>query len=465
MNYAVILAGGVGSRFWPFSRQLEPKQFMKIIGQASLLQATIQRLKGVVDAPRVYIITNNIYFYEVKAQVAKFKIPDKNIILEPEGKNTAPAVGLCAKLISQIDKDAVLLVLPSDHYIKNIDNFKKAIKKAIACAKKDFLVTLGIKPSTPSTGYGYIKVAGKKNGYIVVDKFLEKPDLNKAKKYFKNKKFFWNSGMFIWKASVFLDETRKYLPKLYANLQLINSVNDIAKVWPKIEAISVDYGIMEHSLQIALIPADFYWTDLGSWDALTEIFPKDKKGNISTADVLNLDSEGVCVFGRGKRLISTIGLKDIVIADTPDALLVCDRSKTQEVKKLVEMMKSSNRKEGQVHLTERRPWGSFTVLQQGTGFKIKLIEIAPGKRLSLQRHKNRAEHWVVVSGTAKVTSGCNVSLVHSNESIYIPKGVKHRLENPGRSAIKIVEVQTGAYLEEDDIERFQDDFKKEYRHD
>ncbi len=463
MNYAVILAGGVGSRFWPFSRSLEPKQFMQIIGQESLLQATIQRLKGVVDPARTYIITNKIYFYEVKAQIAKFRIPDKNIILEPEGKNTAPAAGVCAKLISRLDKEAVLLVLPSDHYIKNIKNFKKTIKKAISCAGKDLLVTIGIKPSAPSTGYGYIKAGCRENGHLVVDKFLEKPDLNKAKKYFKDKKFFWNSGMFVWKAAVFLEEARKYLPKLYANLQRINSVNDIPKIWPRIEAISVDYGIMERSQRIALIPADFYWTDLGSWDALAEIFPKDKKGNISNNDTLHVDSQGVCVFARGNRLVSTIGVNNLVIADTPDALLVCARNKTQEVKQLVERLKTLKRKEHQVHLTERRPWGSFTVLQQGIGFKVKLIELSPKKRLSLQRHKDRAEHWVVVSGMAKITRAGKVSFARSNESVYIPKGSKHRLENPLRIPLKIVEVQTGAYLEEDDIERFEDDFKKERR--
>ena len=460
MNYAVILAGGIGSRFWPFSRELEPKQFMKIIGQASLLEATVQRLKGVVDARRTYIITNNIYFYEVKAQVAKFGIPDENIILEPKGKNTAPAVGLCAKLISRFDKDAVLLVLPADHYIKNTRNFKQALKKAVSCAKEDFLVTIGIKPNAPSTGYGYIKAGFKENGQIRVDKFLEKPDLNEAKKYFKDKKFFWNSGIFIWKAQVFLEEARKYLPKLYANLRLINSVNDIPKIWPGVEAISVDYGIMERSKRIALIPADFYWTDLGSWDALAEILPKDKKGNIANTDTLNLDSHGVCVFSRGNRLVSTIGVNNMVIVDTPDALLVCGRDKTQDVKKLVEKLKLLKRKEHQAHLTERRPWGSFTVLKEGTGFKIKLIEIAPNKRLSLQRHKSRAEHWVVVSGAARVTSGKKIYLVHSNQSIYIPQGTKHRLENPTDKPIRIVEVQTGSYLGEDDIERFEDDFKR-----
>jgi len=460
MNYAVILAGGVGSRFWPFSRELEPKQFMKIIGESSLLQATIRRLKGVVEPSNIYIVTNNIYFYEVKTQIAKFRIPDKNIILEPQGKNTAPAVGLCARLISGLDKDAVLMVLPSDHYIKNTDNFKRALNKAVACAKRDFLVTIGIKPNAPSTGYGYIKAWEKKEGYLKVEKFLEKPNLNKAKQYFKNKKFFWNSGMFVWKASVLLEEIKAYLPDLYRNLGQIKSVNDIPKVWPAIKAISVDYGIMEHSQRIALIPADFYWTDLGSWDALSEIFPKDKKGNISNGDILNLDSHGVCVFSRGNRFISTIGVNNVVIADTPDALLVCDRDKTQDVKKLVEKLKLLKRKEHQVHLTERRPWGSFTILQEGRGFKIKLIEIAPHKRLSLQQHKKRPEHWVVVSGVAKVVNGEKTSLVNSNQSIYIPKGRKHRLENTTKQPLRIVEVQTGSYFGEDDIERFEDDFKR-----
>ena len=465
MNYAVILAGGVGSRFWPFSRELEPKQFMKVIGEDSLLQATIQRLKGVVEPGHIYIVTNNIYFYEVKAQVAEFGIPDQNIILEPQGKNTAPAIGLCARLISRIDKDALLLILPSDHYIKKAGNFKNTLKKAVACAKRDLLVTIGIKPAAASTGYGYIKVSTKAKvaksvEYFAVEKFLEKPGLNKARKYFKDKHFYWNSGIFIWKAQIFLDEVRKYLPKLYVNLKLINSVNDIPRIWPRIDAISVDYGIMEHSKRIALIPADFYWTDLGSWEALAEIFPKDKKGNIANSNTLILDSRGVCVFARGNRLVSTIGIKDTVIADTPDALLVCDRNKTQDVKRLVEKLKSLNRKERQVHLTERRPWGSFTVLQQGIGFKIKLIELTPKKRLSLQRHKSRAEHWVVVSGMAKITSDGKESFVRSNESVYIPKGKKHRLENPLRMPLKIVEVQTGMYLEEDDIERFEDDFTR-----
>jgi len=467
MTYAIILAGGVGSRFWPFSRELEPKQFMRLIGQESLLESTIQRLNGLVGPERTFIITNNIYFYEVKAQVAKFGIPDKNIILEPQGKNTAPAIGLCAKLISRLDKEAVLVVLPADHYIKNFPAFKAAIKSALAVAKENFLVTIGIKPDKPSTAYGYIKIAPeekrKKKEVYSVDKFLEKPSLEKAKKYFKDENYYWNSGMFIWKAGIFLEEMRKYLPSLFRQISSIRIVQDIEKIWPQVRPISVDYGIMEHSKRIALIPAKFFWTDLGSWDALSEIFPKDKKNNVINGDTLNLDSSGICVFSRSNRLVSTIGVNNIVIADTPDALLVCDRDRAQDVKQLVERLKKLKRKEHQAHLTERRPWGSFTVLQEGPGFKIKVIEISPRKRLSLQRHKNRAEHWVVVSGAAKVTNGKRVSWVRSNESIYISKGKKHRLENNLNQPLRIVEVQTGNYLGEDDIERFEDDFKKECR--
>jgi mannose-1-phosphate guanylyltransferase/mannose-6-phosphate isomerase len=269
--------------------------------------------------------------------------------------------------------------------------------------------------------------------------------------------------MFIWKAGIFLKEIHKYLPELSRQLNSIRSIQDVEKIWPKIRPISVDYGIMEHSKKIALIPVNFFWTDLGSWDALSEIFPKDKKNNVINADALNLDSAGVCVFSRSNRLVSTIGVNNMVIADTPDALLVCDRNRTQDVKQLVERLKKLKRKEHQAHLTQTRPWGSFTVLQEGTGFKIKVIEISPRKRLSLQRHKNRAEHWVVVSGAAKVTSGRRVSWVRSNESIYISKGKKHRLENTLTQPLRIVEVQTGNYLGEDDIERFEDDFKKECR--
>ena len=356
MTYAVVLAGGVGSRFWPFSREFEPKQFMKIVGKESLLQVTVKRLKGVFIPANIFIVTNKIYFYEVLSQIKGCGIPQENIILEPQGKNTAAAIGLCARLISNIDKDAVLVVLPTDHYIKNLDKFKMTIQRIIDCSRRDLLVTIGIKPRSPSVGYGYMKVgaripnASSPFNIYKVKKFLEKPSFAKANKYFKDKRFYWNSGIFAWKASVFLGEVKKYLPALYRRLMLIKRKDDIARVWPGIKAISVDYGIMEHSRKIALIPASFYWTDLGSWDALSWILPKDNKGNLLSSDTINLGSTDVCVFSRGNRLISIVGLKDLIIADTPDALLVCRKDKAQEVKKIAGSLKNRQRKEYFIHL-------------------------------------------------------------------------------------------------------------------
>lgn len=460
--YALILAGGVGSRFWPFSRILEPKQFINILGNESLLQNTVNRLKGLVRADKIYIITNRSYFYEVKKQIEKFSIPDANILLEPEGKNTAPAIGLCARLILKANPRGILIALPADHYIKDMAKFKETIRAAANCAQDDLLVTIGIKPKKPATGYGYIKIKNQelKTGHYKVDKFLEKPSLAKARKYAINKNYFWNSGIFVWKADVFMEEAKAYLPDLFHQLKAINSLEDIPMVWPKIKPISVDYGIMEHSKRIALVPAYFEWSDLGSWDALQELLPKDKEGNVIQADSIDRDSKGICAFSRANRLIATIGLKDLIIADTPDALLVCNKDKAQEVKEIVDKLKLSKRKEHIAHMTDKRPWGSFTILQIGEGFKIKLIEIEPKKRLSLQAHRRRAEHWVVVSGCAKVSRGKDIIYVHINQSIYIPKGVKHRLENPSDTPLKIVEVQTGNYLEEDDIKRFVDDFNR-----
>ena len=395
--YAVILAGGVGSRFWPFSRELEPKQFITIVGKESLLQNTIRRLSGLISAKKVYIITNKSYFYELKKQIEKFRIPESNILLEPEGKNTAPAIGLSARLIEKQNKDATLIVLPADHYIKDIARFKSALRQAILCAQDNFLVTLGIRPGKPSTGYGYIKighqspVTSHQYRYYTVEKFLEKPSLKNAKRYSADKRYFWNSGMFVWKVSVFMEELKRSLPDLYSQLSLIQTHEDISKIWPEIKPISVDYGIMEHSKRIALIPADFGWSDLGSWDSLQELLPKDKKGNVIQSDSVDCGSQGLCVFTKSNRLIATIGLKDVIIADTPDALLVCNKHKAQEVKNIVEYLKKRNRKEHLVHLTDKRPWGSFTVLQSSDGFKIKIVEIERKILQSLQSRQKRAE--------------------------------------------------------------------------
>ncbi|RJP28949.1 MAG: mannose-1-phosphate guanylyltransferase/mannose-6-phosphate isomerase [Candidatus Omnitrophota bacterium] len=464
MNYAVILAGGTGTRFWPFSRELEPKQFMHVLSNNSLLQNTIIRLSGIIEPENIFIISNKLYLYELKSQIKTLKVPDSNIVLEPDARNTAAAIALAASLILAKDKEAVMLVLPSDHYIRGKKEFSSCIKSAIKCARKDFMVTIGIKPQDASTGYGYIKTAKPLSGLgvkcIKVSKFIEKPAFALAKKYAIDKRFFWNSGIFIWKASVFMEELRKFLPDMYQIFKDVKKIEQVGKKWFSIKPISVDYGIMAFSKKIVLVPADFYWTDLGSWDALTKILPKDACGNVSKADFLGLNCRGVSVFSRSARFISAVGVRDLIIADTPDAILVCNNNNAQDVKKIVDLLKVGRRKECISHITEKRPWGEFTVLQKGIGFKIKLIQIYPKKRLSLQRHTKRAEHWVVVSGCAKVTTSGKAKVVKANNSIYVPIGQKHRLENPGNSVLRVVEVQTGSYLEEDDIERFDDDFKR-----
>jgi mannose-1-phosphate guanylyltransferase/mannose-6-phosphate isomerase len=472
-TYAVILAGGVGSRFWPLSRELEPKQFLQFNGQKSLLQQTVARIQPLVAAERVYIISNEQYKFQIQHQLAEFGVPAANVILEPQGKNTAPAIGLAAGLIFKRDPEAAMIVLPADHHIGHPEKLLAALKAAVAAAEENKLVTIGIVPSSPHTGYGYIKrksqeprakshVKGshgaRPKGVFPVDRFVEKPDLKRAQQYFKDKKFLWNSGMFVWKAGVILEEMKAHLPELYRTLALLSQSRDIdPRVWQKIEPISIDYGILEKSRRVLVIPAgDLGWSDLGSWKAFSAICGKDKNGNVLQSDCVDFDSKDIAVFGKG-RLVATLGLKDVVIVDTDDALLVCDKSRTEDVKKVVDHIKHAQRPEHFTHKTVKRPWGSYTVINTGMGFKVKLVEIAPHKRLSLQRHLHRSEHWVVVEGEAKITIDRDTYFRGPNQGIYVPKKGVHRLENPGTAPLKIVEVQCGAYLEEDDIERLDDD--------
>ncbi|MCK4810134.1 MAG: mannose-1-phosphate guanylyltransferase/mannose-6-phosphate isomerase [Candidatus Omnitrophica bacterium] len=473
-KYAVILAGGVGSRFWPLSRELEPKQFLKLKGNKSLLQQTVKRITPFIAPKNIYIVANCRHNFEIKRQVENFFIPEANIILEPEGKNTAPAIGLAARFIIKQDPDAIMFVFPSDHFISNNTSFLGVLKQAEILAGKDYLVTLGIPPTMPHTGYGYIKIQtidhrpqtidlksknrqAKYKAYRV-EKFVEKPDRVKAEKYFKDKKYFWNSGMFIWKAKVILDEITAYLPELAAKLKKIDTADINEKTWKRIPAISLDYGILEKSKRTAVVAAkDIGWSDLGSWPALAELLAKDKNGNTIQADSIDIGSKNTAVFGE-PRLIATIGLKDLIISDTPDALLVCDKSRAEEVKEIVRILKQNRRKEHSIHTKVKRPWGTYTVLNSGIGFKVKLVEVLPHKRLSLQRHIQRSEHWVVVEGEAKITNKKNTLYLNTNESTYIPKKGIHCLENPIDIPLKIIEVQCGKYLEEDDIQRLEDEY-------
>jgi mannose-1-phosphate guanylyltransferase/mannose-6-phosphate isomerase-like protein (cupin superfamily) len=420
------------------------------------------------------------------------------------GRNTAPAIGLAAIYLNNLSPDSIMVVMPSDHAIPDEQKFLSDLKLSIEGAKEDYLVTFGIKSSRPETGYGYIKVIKsskkKPKSLLKVERFVEKPDLRTAKKYLSDGNYFWNSGIFVFKTSKILSELQTHLPSLYKTLKEIedlffepvqpNKINkfipwnvkpiptgpnklkklnkpsipqsvirnpQLSRLYAKVEPISIDYGIMERSRDVLMVSATFRWSDLGSWAALDEVIERDKTGNILKGNTIDIGSQNSTIFA-GDRLVATIGLKDMVVVDTPDATLVTPKERVQEVRKVVEALKQNKREEHLIHKTVERPWGSYTVLEKGERYKIKRVVIKPKARLSLQLHKRRSEHWVVVSGTARVIRENETYLVHTNESTYIPINTKHRLENPGEIPLQIIEVQNGDYVGEDDIERFSDDY-------
>ncbi len=478
--YAVILAGGSGTRFWPLSRETRPKQMLQIVGEDSLLRETIKRIHGFVPGKNIWIVTT-----EDKAQDIRFHIDslgtlakEIQFINEPVGRNTAPAVGLAALYLNHLSPESIMVVLPSDHAIPDPGKFLRDLKLAVQGAKEGSLVTFGIKPIRPETGYGYIKVRSKmkSKGLFKVERFFEKPDLKTAKKYLSHGGYFWNSGIFVFKTSQILTEIRTHLPGLYDTLKKIQALlfepdrplnpqsairnPQSMTLYSRLKPISIDYGIMERSPNIRMVPAKFRWSDLGSWAALDEVIEKDKAGNILRGNTINIGSENSTVFA-GDRLVATIGLKDMVVVDTPDATLVTPKDRVQEVRMIVETLKQGDREEHLIHKTVERPWGSYTVLEKGDRYKIKRVVLKPKAKLSLQLHRRRSEHWVVVSGVAKVTREGETYLAYTNESTYIPVNTKHRLENPEEVLLQIIEVQNGEYLEEDDIERFADDYGRQ----
>lgn len=346
MDYAIILAGGVGSRFWPLSRKLLPKQFLRIIGKDTFFEATIKRIQKVVANKNIFIVTNQIYLQEIKTQLRKLRIPQENIILEPKPLNTLPAIALCAQLINLRDKQANLLILPSDHYIKDNAGFKRTMIRTLSLSSRGFVCLIGVKPDSPCSGYGYIKT-GKKidKDEFYIGSFKEKPDLNTAKKLFKKSDIFWNAGIFGFRSDVILKEIRDYQPLLYSQIIRIRKKQDIGKVWPRINPISIDYGLLEKSKRLVMVKAKFYWRDLGSWEALCNVLSADRKGNIILSDCINLDSRNIFVCSYGsQRIIAAVGLQDIIIADTADALLVCRKDKSQDIKRLVELLKKKRKK-------------------------------------------------------------------------------------------------------------------------
>ncbi|TKB74901.1 MAG: mannose-1-phosphate guanylyltransferase/mannose-6-phosphate isomerase [Nitrospira sp.] len=470
--YPVIMAGGSGTRFWPLSRQLFPKQLLRILGEDTLIQQTMRRVVCASAPNRVLISTNPAQAESIRVQLSEWKEAlAENFVLEPEGRNTAPAIALVALELLRRDPDAIMLVVPADHIVTGQRAFDAAVSLAATLAGQDYLVTFGIKPIRPETGYGYIRpnlkmtlgTESRLKGHPV-SRFVEKPNATKAAQYLKAGDYYWNSGMFVWRATTILDEIRRHQPALSRGIERIGQLiqagatrQAIDDAYRTLTPVSIDTGVMERSKKAAIVPVSFQWSDVGSWGSLDEVAPKDKGGNVVIGRVVDIGSRRSIVYG-DRRLVATIGLTDMVVVDTPDATLVCPKSRAQDVKQLVEILKKQNAPEHLEHLTVQRPWGSYTILEEGLGYKVKRVTVNPGGRLSLQLHHRRSEHWVVITGTARVTRGDEVFDLKVGHSTEIPIETPHRLENPGQETLHIIEVQNGPYLGEDDIVRFQDDY-------
>ena len=470
--YPVIMAGGSGTRFWPLSRQLFPKQLLRIMGEDTLIQQTMRRVVCASAPNRVLISTNPAQAESIRVQLSEWKEAlAENFVLEPEGRNTAPAIALAALELVRRDPDAIMLVVPADHIVTGQRAFDAAVSLAATLAEQDYLVTFGIKPIRPETGYGYIRpnlkmtlgTERRLKGHPV-SRFVEKPNATKAAEYLKAGNYYWNSGMFVWRAATILDEIRRHQPALSLGIERIGQLiqagatrQAIDDAYRALTPVSIDTGVMERSKKAAIVPVSFQWSDVGSWGSLDEVAPKDKGGNVVIGRVVDIGSRRSIVYG-DRRLVATIGLTDMVVVDTPDATLVCPKSRAQDVKQLVEILKKQNAPEHLEHLTVQRPWGSYTILEEGLGYKVKRVTVKPGGRLSLQLHHRRSEHWVVITGTARVTRGEEVFDLKVGHSTEIPIETPHRLENPGQETLHIIEVQNGPYLGEDDIVRFQDDY-------
>ncbi|MFZ5452018.1 MAG: mannose-1-phosphate guanylyltransferase/mannose-6-phosphate isomerase [Thermodesulfobacteriota bacterium] len=459
--FGVILAGGSGTRFWPLSRSQYPKQVLRLLGSDSLLQSTIKRLLPRMPLERLAVVTNAIQADVIRLDLYQQGWQQIQLWLEPEGRNTAAAVALAASMMNESDKD-IIAVFPADHYISDQERFLEALDRGANLAQAGYLVTFGITPTRPETGYGYIQVGESLPavGYgFGAESFIEKPDLDRAKGFLTAGGYYWNSGIFLFRRDVLLEAFRRHLPDLAACLPLLNSADQagLAGVYHRLPSVSLDHGIMEKADNVAVVPVDMGWSDVGTWGAFHELFPQDEKGNVILGRALDLGSQNSLMFSQN-RLLATIGLKDLVVVDTADATLVCHRSRAQQVKDLVAELNSQNMVESVHHPTVERPWGRYTVLDSGPGFQVKQVEVDPGKRLSLQLHEHRAEHWVVVQGTALITIGQEVKEVCTNESVFVPLKTLHRLENQTLEPVRIIEVQTGSYLGEDDIVRLADDF-------
>ena len=476
----VVLSGGSGTRLWPLSREKYPKQLLPLIGEDSLLQATVRRMEGLADvqlgAP--LIVCNEEYRFVIAEQL-RLMDTKGTILLEPIGRNTAPALTLAALAAMREGGDPILLVMPADHVILDVAGFQKVVRKGITLASEGAMVTFGIKPDSPETGYGYIQSGEPfgNEGACRIARFVEKPDTATAKTYLDAGFYFWNSGLFMLRASVWLSAIgfcREDILVACREAWDKGSVDgDFLRVdkeaFMHCPSDSIDYAVMERlagggaSLPVgAVIPLSAGWSDVGAWDSLWKVLPKDHEGNVSQGDVMLHDSHNMLVIA-GSRLVACVGVEDMVVIETPDAILVTHMTRTQDVKKIVDSLKQDGRSEGQLHRKVFRPWGWYNGVDAGERFQVKRIVVNPGAALSLQMHHHRAEHWIVVRGTAQVTRGDTSYLVSENESTFIPLGTRHRLENPGCVPLEMIEVQSGSYLGEDDIVRFEDVYGREDR--
>ena len=465
----IILSGGAGSRLWPVSREALPKPFIKLPDGESLLQKVLRRAVALPAVSEVMTVTNRDYFFLTRDEYEQsgIALPSLSYVLEPFGRNTAPAIAAAALELRARTGDAtVMLVLPADHLIRDQDGFAAAVHEAVALAEQGYLVTFGIQPTQAETGFGYIEAGqplGAEGKAYAVSRFVEKPDLETAKAYLASGKYTWNSGMFCFAVGSFLDALQAHAPAVYAAVEATLAATDPAKLPAVLAAepfaqapdISIDYAVMEKAARVAVVPAVFDWSDIGSWNALAELTPPDANGNRVSGEAVLINSDNCFVQSEG-RMVAAVGLSNMLVVDTSDALLVVNRDQVQDVKAVVARLKLAGHDTARHHRTVHRPWGSYSVLEEGERFKLKRIVVKPGASLSLQMHHHRSEHWVVVSGMALVVNGDREIYIRPNESTYIPAAAQHRLQNPGVSDCEMIEVQVGDYLGEDDIVRFDD---------
>jgi len=462
----VLLSGGSGTRLWPLSRKLYPKQFISLVNDTTLFQDTIMRLPKNVTSP--LIVCNEEHRFIVAEQLRQIDIKDKTVILEPSGKNTAPAIALAAINALTNEKDPILLVLSADHIIDDIQEYHKAIELGEIAAEKGKMVVLGSKPSKPEIGYGYIEIDNsiKNNSYNIIS-FTEKPDLHKAKKYLESGNYFWNTGIFMFKASVYLKELKEYEPEIYSICKKscleISRDMDFLRLnnqeFIKCPNKSIDYAVMENTKNGVVVSLKSSWSDIGSWDAVWESKPKDSNNNVSEGDVIINNVKNSFIYS-SNRLVTANDISNLVIIYTQDALLISNKDSSQEIKHIVELINKGKRSESKNHRKVYRPWGYYDSIDSGNGFQVKRIFVNPYAKLSLQKHKKRDEHWVVIKGTALITCNEKVFKLKENKSTYIPRGASHRLENYTNKTLEIIEIQTGEYFGEDDIIRLEDDYSR-----